>query len=83
MFYGEFFALTAACLWGLSPIFIRKGLPYASVSVGLLCGLGASLPLMVLVFALHPRAGNASCDTPGCAVVYRRGHRWSMFGPDV
>ena len=56
MFYGEFFALAAACLWGTSPIFIRKGLPYASVSVGLLCGLGASLPLMALVFALHPRS---------------------------
>ena len=56
MFYGELLALSAACLWGISPIFIRKGLPYASVSVGLLCGLGASLPLMVLVFVFHPRA---------------------------
>ncbi len=56
MFYGELFALSAACLWGISPIFIRKGLPYASVSVGLLCGLGASLPLMALVFVFHPRS---------------------------
>lgn len=56
MFYGELFALSAACLWGISPIFIRKGLPHASVSVGLLCGLGASLPLMALVFVFHPRS---------------------------
>ena len=56
MFYGELFALGAACLWGISPIFIRKGLPHASVSVGLLCGLGASLPLMALVFVFHPRS---------------------------
>ncbi len=56
MFYGEIFALTAACLWGMSPIFIRKGLTGASVSVGLLCGSAASLPLMVLVFVLHPRS---------------------------
>ncbi len=56
MFYGELFALTAACLWGTAPIFVRKGLPHASVSVGVLCGLAASLPLMALVFVFHPRS---------------------------
>ena len=56
MFYGELFALTAACLWGTAPIFVRKGLPHASASVGLLCGLAASLPLMALVFVfIHAR----------------------------
>ena len=54
MFYGELFALTAACLWGTAPIFVRKGLPYASASVGVLCGSCASLPLMALVFAFQP-----------------------------
>ena len=56
MFYGELFALTAACLWGTAPIFVHKGLPHASASVGLLCGLAASLPLMALVFVFHPRS---------------------------
>ena len=56
MFYGELFALTAACLWGTAPIFVRKGLPHASASVGVLCGLAASLPLMALVFVFHPRS---------------------------
>ncbi len=56
MFYGELFALTAACLWGTAPIFVRKGLPHASVPVGVLCGLAASLPLMALVFVFHPRS---------------------------
>ena len=83
MFYGEFFALAAACLWGMSPIFIRKGLPYASVSVGLLCGLGASLPLMAPGLCAPPAFGDAGDYTPGCAVVYRRGHSRSVFRPDV
>lgn len=56
MFYGEMFALIAACLWGTAPIFVRKGLPHAGASVGVLCGLLASLPLIVLVFVLHPRS---------------------------
>lgn len=54
MFSGELFALAAACLWGTAPIFVRKGLPHASVSVGVLCGLYASLPLMAVVFVFHP-----------------------------
>ncbi len=54
MFYGEAFALTAAFLWGTAPIFVRKGLPHANASVGVLCGLFASLPLMALVFVFHP-----------------------------
>ncbi len=56
MFYGEAFALTAAFLWGTAPIFVRKGLSHANASVGVLCGLFASLPLMALVFVFHPRS---------------------------
>ena len=56
MFYGELFALLAACLWGTAPIFVRKGLPHANASGGVLCGLLASLPLMALVFVFHPRS---------------------------
>jgi len=54
--YGEAFALTAALLWGMVPILVRKGLPHANVSVGVLCGLFASLPLLVLVFTFYPRS---------------------------
>jgi drug/metabolite transporter (DMT)-like permease len=50
------FVLIAACLWGTAPIFVRKGLPHASASVGVLCGLLASLPVIVLVFVVHPRS---------------------------
>ena len=56
MFYGEAFALTAAFLWGTAPIFVRKELPHANASVGVLCGLFARLPLMALVFVFHPRS---------------------------
>ena len=56
MLYGECLALTTALLWGAIPVLVRKGLPHANVSVAVLLGLLASVPLLFLVFALHPRS---------------------------
>ncbi len=56
MFYGACFALMSAVLWGTIPIFVRKGLAHANASVAVLLGLLASVPLLVLVFLLHPRS---------------------------
>ena len=55
MLYGECLALTTALLWGTIPILVRKALPYSSASVAVLLGSLASVPLLFLVFSLHPR----------------------------
>lgn len=56
MLYGECLALTTALLWGAIPVLVRKGLPYANVSVAVLLGLLASVPLLFLVFSFHPHS---------------------------
>lgn len=56
MLYGECLALTTAVLWGAIPVLVRKGLPHSSASVAVLLGLLASVPLLLLVFSLHPRS---------------------------
>ncbi len=56
MLYGELFALTSACLWGTVPILIRRGLAYSTTSAAVVWGLLVSLPLLILVFVLHPRS---------------------------
>src|SRR5213594_4563551 len=55
MLYGECLALLTALLWGTIPVVVRKALPYSSASVAVLLGLLASVPLLCLVFSLHPR----------------------------
>ena len=52
---GELLALTSAFLWGTVPILIRRGLVYSTTSVAVVWGLIVSLPLLAVVFALHPR----------------------------
>ncbi len=75
------FLPSPTCLWEELPIFIRKGLPYASVSAGLLCGLGASLPLMALVLALT-RVRQRRCYIQA-ALWFLARQSWSVFRPDV
>ena len=55
MLYGECLALMTAVLWGTIPVLVRKALPYSSASVAVLLGSLASVPLLFLVFSLHPR----------------------------
>lgn len=69
MFYGVCLALTSAVLWGTIPILVRKGLAHASASVAVLLGLLASVPLLVLVFMLHPRSVT-EVVTPQAAVWF-------------
>ncbi len=56
MLYGECLALTSAVLWGTIPVLVRKGLSYSNASVAVLLGLLAGVPLLFLVFSLHPRS---------------------------
>jgi DME family drug/metabolite transporter len=56
MLYGECLALTSAVLWGAIPVLVRKGFTYSSTSVAVLLGLLASVPLLLLVVAFHPRS---------------------------
>jgi drug/metabolite transporter (DMT)-like permease len=56
MFYGECLALTSAVLWGTIPVLVRKGLPHTNASVAVFLGLLASVPLLFLVFSLHPHS---------------------------
>ena len=53
MLYGEGLALTSAFLWGMMPILVRKGLSHSTASVGVMLGLLASVPLIILVFFFH------------------------------
>jgi drug/metabolite transporter, DME family len=56
MLYGECLALTSAVLWGTIPVLVRKGLPHSNASVAVFLGLLASVPLLFLVFSLHPHS---------------------------
>ncbi len=56
MFYGEGLALTSALLWGMMPILVRKGLSDSTASVGVMLGLLASAPLIILVFSFHSQS---------------------------
>jgi drug/metabolite transporter, DME family len=55
MLYGECLALTSAFLWGMIPVLVRKGLAHSTASVAVFLGLLAGIPLLFLVFSLHPR----------------------------
>ena len=56
MLYGEGLALTSAFLWGMMPILVRKGLSHSTASVGVMLGLLASVPLIILVFSFHSQS---------------------------
>jgi drug/metabolite transporter (DMT)-like permease len=56
MLYGEGLALTSALLWGMMPILVRKGLSHSTASVGVMLGLLASAPLIILVFSFHSQS---------------------------
>jgi drug/metabolite transporter (DMT)-like permease len=42
-------------LWGTIPILVRKGLPHSNVSVAVISGLLAGVPILIGVFWFHPR----------------------------